>query len=176
MSRTDTTLYTNFDLARPNKATLAFSSNPAKITVTVSKGSQWRMPIHWHVHSVNNTNNGNEIGCESLKCVNGHLWVYRANERTNWEHLKGPGSRRIVFKPEEVVTWLCSRQPKGRPAYECAEDWSVELVVTDPNLYRNVSIRYLSPCVTCKLIRLLHQQRYLRPRHLSTPVEHTILA
>lgn len=91
------------------------------------------MPIHWHVDDT--------IGCESVRCLAGHIRVYRANERTGCDYFISAG-RSVVFKPGEVVTWLCSRRPHDQSTYTCTEDWSVELVVTDQNLYRNVSINF----------------------------------
>lgn len=96
MSRTDTTRFTTFDLPPPEQATLAFASDLASIIITVPRGSQWRMRAHWHVNT--------DIGCKSVQCLSGHIHVFRANERTDWDHYTGAG-RSVNFKPGEVVAW-----------------------------------------------------------------------
>ena len=131
MSRTVTTQLTTFNLASPNQASLTFSSNPAAIKIIVPEGSQWCMPLHWHIDDT--------FSCTSVRCLSGHLRVYTANERTSGDFLTGPGGRAVTFKQGELVTWCSSRKlPDLRT---CTEEWGVVFVVPDQNLYRNVRAR-----------------------------------
>jgi hypothetical protein len=131
MSRTVTTRFTTFNLPSPNQASLTFSSNPAAIKIIVPKGSQWSMSLHWHVDDAFN--------CTSVRCLTGHLRVYRENERNNWDFLSGPGGSAAIFKHGEIVSWCSSR--KLSDLRTCTEEWGVVFVVPDQNLYRNVSPR-----------------------------------
>lgn len=86
------------------------------------------MPLHWHANS--------NLGCISVRCLQGRLRVYQANDRTSGDRLGGPGII-VNFQPGQRVTWCSATSRRGGPG--CTEDWSVELTVADQNLYRNVS-------------------------------------
>lgn len=88
------------------------------------------MPLHWHADSA--------LSCISVKCLSGHLRVYRANEHGSGDRVGGPGTNAVTFEPGQRVNWCSAR--KSRDLRTCMEDWSVEFVVADQNLYRNVSI------------------------------------
>jgi len=137
MSRTTTTHATTFSLPAPKQADLVFSSDPALITVSIPRGSQWRMPLHWHF--------GDTLGCISVKGLTGNLHVYWADERGSCDRL---GAGTFLFKPGKVESWNSARD--SRPGGSCTEDWSVAFVVPDQNLYRSVSttitLRVLSEC------------------------------
>ena len=130
MKRTDTTRCTTFNLPPPNEATLTFSSNPPKISIAIPQGSQWRMPLHWHP--------GKVLDCITVKSLRGHLMVYQGSGRGGGSRTGSPGAVATTFKPGQRVAWHSAREVRGRRT--CTEDWSVEFVVTDQNLYRNVSI------------------------------------
>lgn len=139
MSRTNTTMLTTFSLPAPREATMTFpldesaSNDSARVLVTIPQGSQWWMPLHWHPSRT--------LGCVSVRCLSGHVRVFQGNDKGSGERSISPKSRAVRFQPAQMVAWASPgtvRHCKG-----CKEAWSVEIVVADPNLYRNVSICFL---------------------------------
>lgn len=88
------------------------------------------MPLHWHPNG--------DLGCISVRCLTGHIRVYVANDHGSVDNFGGPGTGSVTFKPGQRVTWCSASTSRSRRA--CTEDWSVEFVVADQSLYRNVSI------------------------------------
>lgn len=103
--------------------------------------------------------------------------MHRANDRSSEDGVGGPGTKAVTFEPGQRVAWGSARPSRNRRA--CMEDWSVEFVVADQNLYRNVSIAPHS--LYSKMMKLIRrsstdQQRYSRPGYLPTAIEHALLA
>ncbi len=172
MSRTNTTHLTAFTLSAPHSATMTFPSDDSnRIFIAVSHGSRWRMPLHWHPSKA--------CRCISVKCLSRHLRVYRANDKGSGDWLGGPRTGAVMFEPGQRVTWGSARPSRDRKG--CTEEWSVEFVVTDVGLHRNVS-----SCPVCR--SSVGQTSWLildefpacecgsRPRYLPTTIQHSFLA
>lgn len=136
MNRTNTTMLTTFRLPAPHEATITFPSDEieledsARIIVAVPKGSQWRMPLHWHPSTT--------LGCVSVRCLSGRVRVFQGNDKGSGERSISPDSRAVRFQPAQMVAWASPGTVRHRKG--CEEDWSFEMVVANPNLYRNVSV------------------------------------
>lgn len=166
MNRTNTTQYLNFYLPPPDEATLSFSSDSTTVSITIPWGSRWRMPLHWHADDA--------LDCLSVRCLSGHLRVFRANKYASGDFLKRSRSSAVTFEPGKSVAW-CSAKTQ-RDLRTCTEDWAVEFVVADHALYRNVRFSSLQNCKEFTSQRPTDLQRRVGTKHLSQSLEHTLLA
>ena len=139
MHRTNTTTFTTFNLPPRREATITFPpdepgpQNSARVLVEASKGSQWQMPIHWHPSRA--------LGCVSVRCLSGHVRVFLHDNNGGGERPLGP-DRTVNFRSGQIIAWTARGATRG--GQDCHEAWSAETIVTDSNLYRNVSILPLS--------------------------------
>lgn len=101
------------------------------------------MPLHWHPSQT--------LGCVAVRCLSGRIVVYRANTLGGGERSIGPYSGAVQFQPGQMAAWASLSTLRNGEGGD--EDWSAEMVVAEPNLYRNVSI----------FVRVLESQSHRHP-------------